>query len=294
MRTKHWLAQLACGALLMTASVKGWTALLPNPPSGTAFSTKQMLLGDHATSVVDTGGAGVPVVLIHGLAADHQMWNEVIAQLAPRHRVIAYDVRGHGAAAGAAKPYSVPVFAADLKGLLDSLQIQQAHIYGMSMGGAIAQQFAVSYPERIKSLALIATFSKAQPGFALRGQSAVKDGIDAQIAPTLTRWFTPAALAVNGPGVQYARASVLNVQPEDWLASWTSLSTVAFFPQLSSIKVPTKVIAGELDVSCPPELMKNDIAAQIPGAKFVIIPGASHMVTLVKAKELAVVLLDGN
>jgi 3-oxoadipate enol-lactonase len=251
-----------------------------------------VVFGNYTTRLIDTGGNGPPVVLIHALATDHQMWRDVLAHLAPRHRVIAYDVRGHGAAAGTAKPYSVPMFAADMKFLLDRLQIAQAHVYGISMGGAIAQQFAISYPERVLSLALIATFSKADPVFAQRGQTNLLDGMAQQIAPTLSRWFTPAAVAANAPGVQYARASILAAQPDDWRASWTALSEIAFYPQLASIRVPTKVIAGEFDSATSPELMKRDIASEIPGARLIVIPGAAHLIALEKGAELAAVLLE--
>lgn len=260
-------------------------------PFQIAYTPKDVRLSDHTTRVIDTGGDGVPAVLIHSVATDHRMWAEVIAGLASRHRVVAFDIRGHGAAAGAPKPYSVPVFAADLRDLLDRLQIKQAHVYGISMGGAIAQQFAVTFPERVISLALIATFSKPQAIFAKRGQSGVTDGMAAQVSPTLTRWFTPSALAINGPGVQYARASVLSTKPDDWQASWTAISTINFFSELGNIKMPVKVIAGELDLSCPPELMKNDIAKQIPNATLSVIPGVAHMISLEKTDELVKLLL---
>jgi 3-oxoadipate enol-lactonase len=264
--------------------------LIP-PPFQMDHSPRELRLSDHVTQVIDTGGEGVPVVLIHSLATDHRMWAEVIHGLAPRHRMIAYDIRGHGAAARAPKPFSVPLFASDLRDLLDRLNIKQAHLYGISAGGAVAQQFAVSHAERVASLALIATFSKPQAIFAQRGQSGVMDGMPAQLVPTLTRWFTPAALAINGPGVQYARACVLNMQPDDWQASWTALSTIDFFVGLASIKVPVKVITGELDLSCTPELMKRDIVEQLPTATLQVIPDAAHMVSLEKTSELVRLLL---
>jgi 3-oxoadipate enol-lactonase len=288
MLRKSSLSQLALGGLLMTFGIENFTAMA----RAEQLPVRQVILGDHATSLIDSGGEGSPVILIHALSTDHRMWSDMVARLASRHRVIAYDVRGHGAAKGAPKPYSVDIFASDLKNLLDALHISRAHIYGISMGGAIAQQFAISYPERVTSLALIATFSNALPAFAARGLSGMSDGMAAQIVPTLTRWFTPAALAINGPGVQYARAMLLNTQPDDWLASWRALSEIAYYSQLASVRAPTKVVAGELDAAFPPELMKKDIAMQIPGAHLIVIPGAAHMIALEKGSELATALLE--
>jgi 3-oxoadipate enol-lactonase len=256
------------------------------------FPSYHVIVGDYTTRLLDTGGAGAPVVLIHALGTDHRMWRDVLPHLVFRHRVIAYDVRGHGVAAAAAKPYSVPTFAADVGFLLDRLQIRRAHIYGISMGGAIAQQFAVDQPDRVLSLALIATFSKPDPVFALRGQTGLPDGMASQIAPTLSRWFTPDALAADAPGVQYARTTLLRAHTEDWRASWMALSEIAFYQHLANIKVPTKVIAGEFDTATSPDLMRKDIALQIPRARLIVIPGAAHLIALEKGAELAAALLE--
>ncbi len=96
-------------------------------------------------------GEGFPVVLIHGLALDCRMWDAQFADFADDFKAIRYDVRGFGKSsfAGEPKPH---IAAADLKALLDHLEIEKAHLVGLSMGGNIALSFAQTYPERVAKL----------------------------------------------------------------------------------------------------------------------------------------------
>ena len=90
--------------------------------------------------------------------------------------------------------------AADLVGVLDALGLDRAHVVGLSYGGGIAQTAALAYPERFESLVLAATTDYPFEAFEARARSAETDGMEAQVVPSLTRWFTPAALAADGLG----------------------------------------------------------------------------------------------
>ena len=111
----------------------------------------------------------------------------------------------------------------------------------------------------------------------------------AQLAPTLARWFTPAALAENGWAVEYAHRCVLRANVADWAATWRALADVDTIDRLGEIAVPTRVIAGERDPSTPPELMR-EIADRIPGASFHVVAGGPHMLSLERPAELALVI----
>ena len=93
---------------------------------------------------------------------------------------------------------------------------------GLSYGGGIAQTAALAYPERFESLVLAATTDYPFEAFEPRARSAETDGMEAQVVPSLTRWFTPAALAADGWGVRYARECVRRGNPVDWAAAWRS------------------------------------------------------------------------
>ena len=109
-----------------------------------------------------------PVVLIHGHSADLRLWEpQAPALLGAGWRVVRYDVRGHGRSSVPATGYSWEHYLADLRGLLDHLRVERAHLAGISMGGAIALQFALEEPGRVASLALL---DSALPGFAYSPQ----------------------------------------------------------------------------------------------------------------------------
>ena len=106
-------------------------------------------------------GEGVPVVLIHGLAGDCSAWAPQIKVLEKSYKVVALDNRGAGRSSAPDYPYTSRHFADDTIGLMDALDISEpAHVIGRSMGGAIAQEMAINYPERVRSMLITASFGK--------------------------------------------------------------------------------------------------------------------------------------
>jgi 3-oxoadipate enol-lactonase len=217
------------------------------------------------------------------------MWRDTIAALPTDRRVIAYDLRGHDRAADAPRVTDLEHFAADLQRLLDELGLPTVHLAGLSLGGSIAQVFALSRPSRLVGLDLIATVAEGQPAFSERATAAERDGMAGVLAGTLTRWFTPAALAVNGWPVRYARDLVQRTDVGNWAASWRALAGINTLPSLGSLDLPVRVIAGELDPSSTPAGMQA-ISDAIPGAEFTVVPGAPHMMSLERPTDLAILL----
>lgn len=240
---------------------------------------RQVRLADHTTTVAQAGTAGPPVVLAHALGLDWRMWEPVIADLAQGRTVYAYDIRGHGAAAGAPLPVTMRDMAADLLELLDALGLEKAHLVGLSYGGGIVQTAAVLAPERFSSMTLMATTNVAFDAFEGRARSIEQDGMAAQVAPSLVRWFTPDALAVDGWGVRYARDAVLRHDPRHAAAAWRAFTTIDVQGRNAGFTAPTLVLAGERDASTTPQVMAG-IAADVPGARYVEMPGTPHMPTL--------------
>jgi 3-oxoadipate enol-lactonase len=254
---------------------------VPAPPM-----LRRVRLADHETLVAQGGAAGPAVVLIHALGLDWRMWAPVLERLSPGRRVFAYDVRGHGWAAGSPVPFTMADAADDLVGVLDALGLDRAHVVGLSYGGGIAQTAALANPERFESLVLAATTDYPFEAFEARARSAETDGMEAQVAPSLTRWFTPAALAADGWGVRYARECVRRGDPVDWAAAWRSFEGLDVQDRLGTLRVRTLVLAGELDASTPPELMAC-IAGRVPGADYQVLPGTPHMQTLERPELVA-------
>jgi 3-oxoadipate enol-lactonase len=247
---------------------------------------RRVALGDHETCVVDLG-SGRPTVFVHAIGLDREMWRDVIELLDGRR--VAYDLRGHGCAAGAPKPFTLAGFAADLRDLLDVLGIEQAHVAGLSLGGAIAQVFALTYPDRVSELSLVCTTAVANPVYLERGEAVVRDGVAAQVESTLERWFTSPVRAVGPPPVRYARERLLADRADDLAATWHALAGIDTLERLGEIAAPTRVIAGEVDASTPPASME-ELAARIPQAEFHVVPNGPHMLSLERPQELAALL----
>jgi 3-oxoadipate enol-lactonase len=243
-------------------------------------------LADHETVVAQRGDGGPAVVLLHALGLDWRMWEPVMDRLANGRRVFAYDLRGHGRAAGAPSPFTMDDAADDLAGVLDALGLDRAHVVGLSYGGGIAQTAAVRHPGRFESLSLLATTDHPFPAFEDRARAAELEGMAAQIVPSLTRWFTPAALAIGAWGVRYARERVLRGDPRDWAAAWRAFEGLDVQGRLAGFEPPTLVLAGGADASTTPEIMSG-IAARIPGSTYRELPGTPHMQTLETPEPVA-------
>jgi 3-oxoadipate enol-lactonase len=251
---------------------------------------RKIRLSDHETVVSETG-KGDPIVLLHAIGLDWRMWRDCILPLAKHHRVIAYDLRGHGYAAPAPKPLTVKRWAADLLELADCLSLEKFHVVGLSLGGLVALEFALQHPERLKHLTIIASSVEGnKDAYHQRAHDAEKHGLESQIGATLARWFTPEWLAVNGWTVRYARERLLRSFLENWSGAWRAIADPHLWDRLQEIKVATKLIAAELDKGATVDSMR-EMAKRLQRAKVTVISGASHMVSLMRPVELAEAIL---
>lgn len=232
----------------------------------------------------EIAGSGMPLVLIHGFSVDTRMWDDQFIPLAERYRVVRYDLRGFGKSAlPGDRPYA---HADDLAALLAHLGIPRAAIVGLSMGGEVAIDFALAYPEMTRALVAVDAVVgghrwsdawSAQAG--LVRHTARSAGIDAAKA----RWldmpiFTPAR---EQPAVG-ARLARMVADYSGW--HWVNRdphrkSEPSAVDRLGEITAPTLVILGERDM---PDFhaIADTIAERIPGARRVIIPGAGHMANM--------------
>lgn len=264
-----------------------------NPPL--AYTESIIRLGDHDTLVRDSrgsssgSGSGVPIVLIHALSMDSRMWREVVPRLAATGtRVIAYDLRGHGHARGAPLTRSLDHLCADLELLLDTLGIEMADIYGASYGGAVAQYFALDYPHRTRSLAVLATAAKAPPVLLTRATRAEEDGMDSLVAESVIRWFLPETIARDTWCVRYARACVRRARVEDWAAAWRAMAKLDCLHRLRELKVPVLVLSGRQDLSSTPTLMREIADACVNAdCQFQEVDPGTHMMVMEMPEPVA-------
>src|SRR5690606_15054671 len=139
-------------------------------------------------------GQGQPVVLIHGVGLNKEMWGGQFVGLAGDYRVIAYDMLGHGQSPRPAADTDLQGYAAQLAELLDHLQIPQATVIGFSMGGLVARAFALHHPQRLAALVVLNSVFNRSPeqsaGVIARAAQAAEHGPDANAEAALARWFS--------------------------------------------------------------------------------------------------------
>ena len=243
---------------------------------------KVMSLHDHNTLVRDSHGDGIPVILIHALSMDCHMWQEVFPRLAGAGRVISYDLRGHGQARAAPLTKSLWHLAEDLLELLNILGLDKVDVYGASYGGAVAQYFTLAYPERVRSLAVIASSSTGHQLLATRATRAEENGVESLLGESILRWFLPETIARDDWMVRYARQCHRKARVEDWAAAWRAMAALDCAGRLAEIQVPVLVLAGTQDLSATPAIMKPTAEGCKLGEYRELNPG-THMLVMEQA-----------
>ncbi len=235
------------------------------------------------------GPVGAPVmVFVNALGATVEMWRAQVEAFAGRYRCLAYDANGHGRSSAKAAPARIEELAADLGALLDALGIPRATIVGASIGGMTAQMFAATHPDRVVRLALISTSAKMPdpaPWLA-RAAEARRDGLDAIAKAVMTpRWFTPRFAAEQPARVEETRKLFAAVNRESYARGAEAVGVMDLRDLHGSIAARTLVLAAAGDPATPPA-MGQDIAARIPGAVFLLLPDAAHLVMIERAVEV--------
>jgi 3-oxoadipate enol-lactonase len=253
------------------------------------------LIANGITQYYARAGDGPPVVLIHALGLDHRMWGPQIERLANAGRVIAYDARGHGQTDVTSGPYAMADFAEDLAGLLDALGVEAAHLVGISMGGMIAQEFALTRPHRVRSLVLADTTSEynqeTRRQFAERARVAEERGMAPLIAPTTERWFTAEFRERHPDEVARIMGIFEATNPFGYAAACRAVARIDFTERLVNIGVPTLVLVGSEDPSTTPEVALK-IHEYVPGSQFLELPGAAHLTNVARPEEFTQAILD--
>ena len=229
--------------------------------------------------VHDSEGAGPWVTFIHPLGGDLSTWDQLAGYFRHSHTVLRYDIRGHGHSAPSPLPFTVADLADDLGRLLDQLGAEKTHLVGLSLGGMVAQEFALRQPERVATLVLADTTSGFNAADARarreRGGQARRDGMASMVDATLERWFTEPYRKAH-PEVMEQVGDVLRATSgEAYAAASEALAGFDSSSRLARMRVPTLVVAGEEDSSMPADAGKR-IAAAIPGAQWQPIEG-SHL-----------------
>jgi len=241
-------------------------------------------------------GTGFPLVLVHGLNGDLTGWALVMPEFAKHYRTVALDVRGHGGTGKPDQPYSIKGFAEDLFEFLRKKQIPKAHLLGLSMGGAIAQQFALDHPEMIRSLVLVSTFSYIDDHArrALEGlkKNLAQGGYPAFFDEVLKLAFTPDYIAANpGPIAELREKRIQSNSPVAIGRATDACTAFDLKDQIFRITLPTLVVSGREDVFTSVHLVEQ-IHRSIRGSEWKILEGVGHALYIEKAPALSQTVLE--
>jgi pimeloyl-ACP methyl ester carboxylesterase len=245
----------------------------------------------------EIAGEGHPLVLIHGGLVDSGLWDDQFEVFAGQYRALRYDVRGFGKSKPPTSYYSNH---GDLRDLLDSLGIERADVLGLSMGGAIAIDFALAYPDRVAALIPVAA---GLSGYRATSNRALRDELNAAYERGDKERAVELSLQVwtDGPNRtpdqvdpdvrERIRAMTLHTFDLPDVEPWLQALEPPAIGRLAEVQVPTLFVVGDQDVE---DILKigDLIVSQVPGAQRAVIPGTAHHLNMEQPVEFNRIVLD--
>lgn len=244
-------------------------------------------LGDIELEYVERG-AGPPLLLVPGIPAVASDWAPLAERLSGARRVIAYDNRGSGSSTTTPAPYTTAQLAADAVGLLDALEIERADVFGMSLGGMIAQELALGWPERVGRLVLGCTHCGVAHAARIDAEAGRAFAMETDDWSERMSALAPFAFA---PGVdaellrRFVEKKSGDVQdPEGYRGQIAAALAHDAYERLLGIEAPTLILTGDSDRVIP-AASSDVLAERIPGARLEVVAGAGHLFFLERPEE---------
>ncbi len=269
--------------------------------------TENYVKVDDINICYEIGGKGDSIILVHGFGAKKEYWIGQFEPLKKHFQVIRFDNRGAGKSDRPNEPFTMELFASDIKGLMDVLHIKRAHIIGWSLGGMMAQVFALTYPERVNKLILINTL----PYWPSADDTGIKMYVDNKIATYEAILKDPEKAFFDHASMSYTRKFIKTMKenraqkffglfttddliainstdistPQDFKNQANALRNFNILDRLSNIKSQTLIIAAAQDRQTPLS-MNEKIQSAIPNSKLIAIEEAGHRSPMEKALEI--------
>lgn len=245
----------------------------------------------------ERSGSGQPTLLIHGLGGSSRDWAAQVPMLATEFDVIAADLRGHGRSDKPRQRYSIPLFAADMAGLLRALDATPAHVVGLSLGGMVALELALSYPALVRSLVIINSGPEAPAGTVLerlrlvatylRRVATVRLFGMRRMGEVLARHLLPEP--EQAPLRQRLIAHWSENEPGSYLAALRAIGGWSARARLRNLHCPALIVAAETDYTSV--AYKRAYSAAIPRAELLVIAGSRHLTPIDRPAELNAAVL---
>jgi 3-oxoadipate enol-lactonase len=236
--------------------------------------------------------AGKPLIVFsNSLGTDFRTWRDVIVKLAGDFGILTYDKRGHGLSDTGDAPYVMDDHVSDLEALLDHLDIKNAIVCGLSVGGLIAQGLYSRRRDLVRALVLCDTAHKIGTEDLWNARiAAVEEGGIGPIADAiLERWFTPQFRSGDNPEFAGYRNMLTRTPAVGYAGTCAAIRDTDYTREAKLIGVPTICVVGDQDGATPPELVL-ETAKLIPGAKYEVITDAGHLPCIEQPDALVAVI----
>jgi len=244
----------------------------------------------------ERAGGGFPVLLITGLGGNASHWREQVPVFAKSFDTVTFDHRGIGQSDHDKIAYSVDRMAADAVALMDALGIAKAHVVGHSTGGAICQILALDHPQRLASIVIAASWTKADAYFrrlfALRRETLARLGPASYIQAATLFFFPPSFIVQNNEKLRQVEAQMLAnfSPPEITLSRIDAILAFDRTADLRRIRTPTLVIAAQDDIITP-AYFSEELSRAIPGAELKFLAQGGHCFNIAYPREFNAAVL---
>jgi 3-oxoadipate enol-lactonase len=223
----------------------------------------------------------------NSLATNLSAWDDQARELKSSYRVLRYDQRGHGATDAPPGRYSFDVLIADAIALMDALGIAKAHFAGLSMGGATALGLAEQHADRLDKVIVCDSPCQSTPTSAQQWEERIalaqKQGMEALVEPTITRWFPPEVIKANPAYLDRVRQMIRSTPLDGFIGCAAALADHNYAEAVATVRRPVLFIAGEKDGVTPAAMRK--LNAALPGSRYVELAGAGHISNLDRPAE---------
>jgi 3-oxoadipate enol-lactonase len=232
------------------------------------------------------------LVLVNSLGTNLRMWEPQIAPLSRALRVVRYDCRGHGASEVPAGEYTIEQFGYDLLALLDALQIERAHVCGLSLGGQVALWLAARHPGRVARAVFADTAARVgtTESWTTRLGLVRAGGMEAIRDMVLARFLSEGFRQHHPEVTRQISEMIAATSPEGYSGACTALRDADLRETLADIHAPALIIVGELDEATPPA-QAQELHAAIRGSELMILREAAHLSNVEQPEAFNQVLL---
>jgi 3-oxoadipate enol-lactonase len=197
---------------------------------------------------------GTLLVLANSLGSNLHMLDKVLPALESRHRVLRFDMRGHGESTLAPEPFTIEQLGRDVLRLLDEVEVDRANVCGLSLGGLVTLWLGIHAPERLHRLIFANTAARIgnREAWEQRIATVQSTGMSPLAAATVERWFTPAYRASHPEEMEQIRQMIAATDPRGYMACCAVLRDADLRAQIGAIKAASLVITGTHDPATPP------------------------------------------